>query len=90
MALLDRGDLEGHSPAGRLVKVEHEQGRSDRAEQILREVVAADRPSRGLAALNLGSCWKNVVTTVAHGRRMRLRSPPRTGRRRAQPASISA
>jgi len=37
-----------------MAKAEHEQGRSEHAEQILRELVAAGRQSRGLAALNLG------------------------------------
>ena len=33
---------------------EQEKGRTDRAEQILRDIVAGGRPAHGLAALNLG------------------------------------
>jgi tetratricopeptide (TPR) repeat protein len=37
-----------------LAAQEHEQGRTARAEKILREVMATGRPAHGLAALNLG------------------------------------
>jgi Flp pilus assembly protein TadD len=37
-----------------LAAQEHGKGRTRRAEQILREVIAGGRPARGLAALNLG------------------------------------